>query len=96
MNTGDSICEVPCGGNDPVRGCDGGDGHGMVFEAKCVNESFTSCARHDCANAAIVFEGRPYVPTVGRMKTPGFLMLWFEVDMDFSARGRHGGGVEGK
>jgi hypothetical protein len=79
---GDGICEDRCGGNNPVCGCDGGGGNGMVLEMKGVGESFPTSAFHYCLFALIVLQRRANVPAVGGMEAPGFALGQFEMDKD--------------
>ncbi len=85
MDAGDGICEDMCGSNNPVCGCDGGDGHGVVLETKGVGELFPANALHYCLSALIVLQGGANVPAVGGMKAPGFALHWFEMDKDLGA-----------
>jgi hypothetical protein len=96
LDAGDGICEDTCGGDDPVSGCDGGDGHGVVLETKGVGESFPTSALHYCLCTLIVLQGRANVSAVGGVKAPGFMLRWFEMDKDLGAQWSHGGSIKRK
>jgi hypothetical protein len=96
LDAGDGICEDTGHSNDPVHGCDGWDGHGMVLEKKGVGELFPISALHYCLYTSIVLQGRANVPAVGGMEAPGFGSRWFEMDEDLGARWSHEGSIKRK
>ena len=96
MDAGDDLCEDMCGGNNPVQGCDGGDGHGVVLDTKGVGESFLASALHYCLYVLIVLQGRANVPAIGGTEAPGFASRHFKMDEDLGARWSHGGSVKRK
>jgi len=56
LYSGDSCGKVFGCIDDVISGSDGGHGHGVMLEMEGVGESFATCALHDCANAAVMFE----------------------------------------
>jgi hypothetical protein len=86
LDTQDGHHQITCCGNYPVGGGDGGDGHGVMLESECVDEAFPAGAFHDGANTAVVLEGRPNVPAIGGVVSPGFASWRLEVDKHFCSR----------
>ncbi len=70
LDTGNGVSELPGRGNDPVRGSDDGDRHGVMFGAKGIGEVFAANVFHDGADAGIVFEKRADVPAIGCVEAP--------------------------
>ena len=94
LHAGKSVGEVSSGSDDPVSGCDVGDGHGMMLVTERVGEKFGPSVRHDEADAAIMFEGWPNVPTIGGVETPGRSTGGLQMSKDFRAWWCHGSCVE--
>jgi hypothetical protein len=51
-----SGCQLSCGSNDSIGGCDDRHSHGVMLETKGVGETLTPCPFHDGADAAVVFQ----------------------------------------
>ncbi len=96
LYAGNGLGEGVSGSDYLIRGCDDGDGHGVVFVPVCVGEAFTPCVGHDGLDASVMFERWADVPTICCVEAPLFLSEWFQMDKDFGARRGHGCGVKGK
>ena len=94
MGAGDGCSECPSGRDDAIGGSDRWDRHCVVLESERVGEAFTAGVFHESPNAAVMFQRRSDVPSVGSMEGPGFAATRFEMDEDLCTRWGHGCGVE--